>query len=125
MPPISVMPTAEAARSCRAARRLMGRVASKDGAGETDSRIGAKLIETRIEGMMNSMNPAGSPHSGCPARHEAGHLHQHVGRQRLAARLVGGRVVEPAFGGDIDARDSENPISTRSAIQAYGSVSTG
>jgi hypothetical protein len=38
---------------------------------------------------------------------EADHLNQHVSRQRLPARFVGGRVVEPAFGGDVDTRERE------------------
>ena len=35
------------------------------------------------------------------------HLHDHVGRQRLTARLVRGGVVDPAFRCDVDARETE------------------
>ena len=35
------------------------------------------------------------------------HLHDHVERQRLAAGLVGRRVVQPALGDDIDPGEGE------------------
>ena len=40
-------------------------------------------------------------------RDDADHLHDHVERQRLAAGLVGGGVVQPALGHDVDAGEAE------------------
>ncbi len=117
-PPCRTAPqTRRPAGTCRhmpAARRGRARAgssawwSSKAGVGLTDSRIGANEIDTSTDGMTNSTKPAGSPKPriAC-AGDDAHHLHDHVERQRLAAGLVGGGVVQPAFGGDVDAGEAE------------------
>jgi hypothetical protein len=50
------------------ARNDIGRATSVAGTGVTDSRIGAKEIETRIEAPMNSAEVPHRPASAGPAR---------------------------------------------------------
>ena len=107
-PPVRNMPTQPVGEVRKRRTNPIGLVVPNAGDGATVSRIGAKAIETSTLGTMNSTKPDGSPKTRMYwAETTPSHLHDHVERQQHPARLVRGLVIQPAFGGDVDAAEAE------------------